>query len=291
MFGRIANILGWAGVALVLAGVATWLVRDDLVTLRQGFAIGGLVCILIYAASQWREMGATFAKRQARYGALAVVSVVVVLGAARRRQLPGREVQQALGPDRVARLHAVGPDAAGDRLAQGAAAPSASSAWPRTCSRSAIGWREYSYLSKQGEGRVHRPRQGSGAGPAVPDPDARHDRRRVPEARRARHQHQQRAGDHQRHHQGGAGPAAQAVLPHRPRREGSRPAADERSGYNSANAGAAARQLSPSRRWRWRSRPTCPPTPTPWSSPDRRATTCRRRSRRCAATRTRAARR
>src|SRR5829696_3620537 len=79
MFGRIANILGWAGVALVLAGVATWLVRDDLVTLRQGFAIGGLVCILIYAASQWREMGATFANRQARYGALALVSVIVVV--------------------------------------------------------------------------------------------------------------------------------------------------------------------------------------------------------------------
>ena len=60
MFGRIANILGWAGVALVLAGVATWLFRDDLVTLRQGFALAGLVCILVYAASQWREMAGTF---------------------------------------------------------------------------------------------------------------------------------------------------------------------------------------------------------------------------------------
>ena len=80
MFGRIANILGWAGVALVLAGVATWLFREDLVTLRQGFALAGLVCILLYAASQWREMAATFARRPARYGALAIVSVVVVLG-------------------------------------------------------------------------------------------------------------------------------------------------------------------------------------------------------------------
>ena len=80
MFGRIANILGWAGVALVLAGVATWLFRDDLVTLRQGFALAGLACILLYAASQWREMAATFARRPARYGTLAVVSVVVVLG-------------------------------------------------------------------------------------------------------------------------------------------------------------------------------------------------------------------
>ena len=79
MFGRIANILGWAGVALVLAGVVTWLVRPDLIGLRQGFAIGGLVCIVVYAASQWREMAATFGKRSARYGALAVVSIVVVV--------------------------------------------------------------------------------------------------------------------------------------------------------------------------------------------------------------------
>ncbi|MEO5821765.1 MAG: DUF4350 domain-containing protein [Vicinamibacteraceae bacterium] len=79
MFGRIANILGWAGVALVLAGVATWLFREDLVTLRQGFALGGLVCIVVYAISQWREMATTFSKRPARYGALAVVSVLVVL--------------------------------------------------------------------------------------------------------------------------------------------------------------------------------------------------------------------
>ncbi len=79
MFGRIANILGWAGVALVLAGVATWLVRSDLVRVRQGFAIAGLVCIILYTVSQWREFTAAFGRRQARYGALAAVSVVVVV--------------------------------------------------------------------------------------------------------------------------------------------------------------------------------------------------------------------
>jgi ABC-type uncharacterized transport system involved in gliding motility auxiliary subunit len=79
MFTRIANILGWLGVALVLAGVATWLTRPALVPLRQGFAIAGLVCILIYAASQWREMAASLSKRQTRYGALSIASVLVVL--------------------------------------------------------------------------------------------------------------------------------------------------------------------------------------------------------------------
>ena len=80
MFGRIANILGWAGVALVLAGVATWLTRPAMIGLRQGFAIAGLICIVIYAASQWREMTASFGKRSTRYGALAFVSLVVVVG-------------------------------------------------------------------------------------------------------------------------------------------------------------------------------------------------------------------
>jgi ABC-type uncharacterized transport system involved in gliding motility auxiliary subunit len=80
MFGRIANILGWAGIALVLAGVATWIYDGQRVQLRQGFAIAGLVCILVYVASQWREMAATLSKRNARYGALSAASVVIVLG-------------------------------------------------------------------------------------------------------------------------------------------------------------------------------------------------------------------
>jgi ABC-type uncharacterized transport system involved in gliding motility auxiliary subunit len=79
MFARIANILGWLGVALVLAGVGIWASRPALVPLRQGFAIAGLVCILVYAASQWREMGAALSKRQTRFGALSAISVVVVL--------------------------------------------------------------------------------------------------------------------------------------------------------------------------------------------------------------------
>ena len=282
MFGRIANILGWAGVALVLAGVATWLFRDDLVTLRQGFALAGLVCILLYAASQWREMAATFARRPARYGALAVVSVVVVLGllvglnylaekynkrwdltASRDFTLSDqtrRVIASLKEPLRLLRL----------RPGRGHAAV------PRSPGRvqPPLG---------QGEGRVHRPEQGSGAGAAVPDPDARHDRRRVPEARRARHQHDQRAGDHQRHHQGGAGAAAQAVLRHRPRREGSRQQRRARRLQLRPTPRCSA-TTTRSRPWRWRSSRTCPPTPRPSSSPARRATTWPPRSSRCAAT-------
>jgi hypothetical protein len=42
--------------------------------------VGGLVCVLLYTLSQWREIGAVFPRRQARYGTLAATSVLVVLG-------------------------------------------------------------------------------------------------------------------------------------------------------------------------------------------------------------------
>src|SRR5207245_7381916 len=43
-------------------------------------ALGGLVCVLIYVAGFWREFGTFFARRQARFGALLVVNVLVVFG-------------------------------------------------------------------------------------------------------------------------------------------------------------------------------------------------------------------
>ena len=43
-------------------------------------AWGGLVCILLYMLSQWREFAGMFTRRSARYGTLSGVSIVVVLG-------------------------------------------------------------------------------------------------------------------------------------------------------------------------------------------------------------------
>jgi ABC-type uncharacterized transport system involved in gliding motility auxiliary subunit len=81
MFARIANILGWAGVALVFGAVALRIAgKPELVTVSQGLAYGGLACIVIYVISQWREIGETFTRRQARYGTLSMVSVLTVLG-------------------------------------------------------------------------------------------------------------------------------------------------------------------------------------------------------------------
>jgi ABC-type uncharacterized transport system involved in gliding motility auxiliary subunit len=85
---RFFDVLGWIGVALVVAAFALRFgPLRRLVTstdpspdqIGSWLAMAGLACVLIYTASQWREIRASFQRRQTRYGALAGVSVVVVL--------------------------------------------------------------------------------------------------------------------------------------------------------------------------------------------------------------------
>jgi gliding motility-associatede transport system auxiliary component len=80
MLKRILGLLGWLGVALVFSAVAIRFLRPEWSQYSSGLAIGGLVCTLLYILSQWREMARAFAGREARFGSLAVASVVVVLG-------------------------------------------------------------------------------------------------------------------------------------------------------------------------------------------------------------------
>jgi ABC-type uncharacterized transport system involved in gliding motility auxiliary subunit len=80
MLKRILGLLGWLGVALVFAAVAIRFLKPEYQQYYNGLAIGGLVCTLLYMLSQWREIAQTFSGRQARFGTLAVASVLVVLG-------------------------------------------------------------------------------------------------------------------------------------------------------------------------------------------------------------------
>src|SRR4051794_28303819 len=80
MVKRILSIIGWIGTGLVFVSFA----------IRFGFpakdqygyylAWAGLACFVVYALGQWREIATFFGGRQARYGALAGVSLLVVLG-------------------------------------------------------------------------------------------------------------------------------------------------------------------------------------------------------------------
>ena len=76
---RFVNVLGWIGTALVVAAVATRFVKPELQHVWQRLAIAGLVVVLLYLATQWREFVALFSRRSARAGALTSASVVLLL--------------------------------------------------------------------------------------------------------------------------------------------------------------------------------------------------------------------
>jgi ABC-type uncharacterized transport system involved in gliding motility auxiliary subunit len=82
MVKKILNVVGWIG--MVLVGIALLVARvpalNNYSNYSRPLALAGLVCVLAYTASQWREISQSFSGRQARYGALTSVSVLVVLG-------------------------------------------------------------------------------------------------------------------------------------------------------------------------------------------------------------------
>src|SRR5438477_10358826 len=80
MVNRILSLVGWVGVALIFASAAVRFGFPAKDQYAYYMAWVGLVCLLAYALSQWREFARMFAGRHARYGTLAAASVLVVLG-------------------------------------------------------------------------------------------------------------------------------------------------------------------------------------------------------------------
>ena len=79
MLQRILGILGWIGTALVFAAVAIRLLRPEWDQYGVYAAWGGLALVVLYTIGQWREIVDYFRRRQARYGAVATISVLVFL--------------------------------------------------------------------------------------------------------------------------------------------------------------------------------------------------------------------
>ena len=79
MLNTILGVIGWLGTLLVFAGVGIRVFRPQWDQYAYWCAIGGLVCVLIYTLSQWREIVRSFGKRQTRLGAFTSLSVVAVL--------------------------------------------------------------------------------------------------------------------------------------------------------------------------------------------------------------------
>jgi ABC-type uncharacterized transport system involved in gliding motility auxiliary subunit len=79
MLNTIFGIIGWVGTLLVFAGVAIRLFRPEWDRYAYWAAIGGLVCVVIYTLSQWREIVRSFQKRETKLGAMTSISVIAVL--------------------------------------------------------------------------------------------------------------------------------------------------------------------------------------------------------------------
>src|SRR5678809_357847 len=76
---NILNIVGWLGTALVVAAVAVRFLRPEWDQYAIYGAWAGLACVVLYTLGQWHEIADYFSRRNARYGAIASVSVLVFL--------------------------------------------------------------------------------------------------------------------------------------------------------------------------------------------------------------------
>ena len=79
MLQRILSILGWVGTALVFGAVAIRFTRPEWDQYATWGAWAGLALVVVYTFGQWREIAEYFRRRQARYGAVAMVGVLVAL--------------------------------------------------------------------------------------------------------------------------------------------------------------------------------------------------------------------
>jgi ABC-type uncharacterized transport system involved in gliding motility auxiliary subunit len=79
MLQRIFGIIGWIGTALVFGAIAVRFFRPEWDQYAIYAAWAGLACVVIYTLGQWREIIAYFKGRNARYGAIAGLSVIAVL--------------------------------------------------------------------------------------------------------------------------------------------------------------------------------------------------------------------
>ncbi len=76
----VVGIIGWIGTLLVFASVGIKFLRPEWAQYQQYAAWGGLALVLVYIAGQWRDIADFYKGRSARYGTLALVSVLVFVG-------------------------------------------------------------------------------------------------------------------------------------------------------------------------------------------------------------------
>ena len=80
MLKNILNVVGWIGTALVVAAVGIRFFKPEWDQYAMYAAWAGLGCVVLYTLGQWREILDYFQQRNARYGAIASVSVIIFVG-------------------------------------------------------------------------------------------------------------------------------------------------------------------------------------------------------------------
>jgi ABC-type uncharacterized transport system involved in gliding motility auxiliary subunit len=71
------GVIGWIGTLLVFASVGIRFLKPEWAQYQQYAAWAGLALVLVYIAGQWRDIAEFYKGRSARYGTLAMVSVLV----------------------------------------------------------------------------------------------------------------------------------------------------------------------------------------------------------------------
>lgn len=74
------NILSYVGIVLVFGALVVKWTRPEWDQYATWATVTGLVLVIAYTIGQWREIQAYFRQRSARYGAVATVSVLVMVG-------------------------------------------------------------------------------------------------------------------------------------------------------------------------------------------------------------------
>jgi ABC-type uncharacterized transport system involved in gliding motility auxiliary subunit len=77
---QILSILSYAGMAMVFGALAVRVFKPEWNQYAVYASWTGLALVLLYTIGQWREIVTFFRRRNARYGAIASISVLVVLG-------------------------------------------------------------------------------------------------------------------------------------------------------------------------------------------------------------------
>ena len=80
MVNRIVGVIGWVGTALVFGAVAIRFLRPEWMQYGTYMTWAGLVCILAYMLGQWRDVVSFYGTRQARYGTVSLVGILVAVG-------------------------------------------------------------------------------------------------------------------------------------------------------------------------------------------------------------------